>query len=297
MLQIKSVSKNYGTFTALSNVSLTLPDSGIFALLGINGAGKTTLISILCGIIKADGGEILYNQAPYFEALKKDSSLCSLTPQEFAFYPTLSVRENIDFFSRINALSSAKRKEMIDFALNVCALEEHMEKCAANLSGGLKRRLNLAIGLLNNPKILFLDEPTVGIDPKTREFILNSIKSLADERLIVYTSHYMNEVDFLADEIAVIDKGKILTSFKNSCQNRVLTLELQEQSLANIKILNEFMSFTECGGYLQSGAADEQSLSKLLEFAQKRSLRFKSVALSSPSAQTLFLNQTDKDIQ
>ena len=111
---------------ALNNVSLTLPNSGIFALLGINGAGKTTLISILCGIIKADRGDIFYNETEYFEVLKKDASLCSLTPQEFAFYPTLSVKENIDFFSQINTLSPKKRKETVEFALNVCDLEKHM---------------------------------------------------------------------------------------------------------------------------------------------------------------------------
>ncbi|MDR0762667.1 MAG: ABC transporter ATP-binding protein [Campylobacteraceae bacterium] len=296
MLQIKNISKNYGSFSALSNVSLTLPNNGIFALLGINGAGKTTLISILCGIVKADKGEIFYNETPYFEVLKKDSSLCSLTPQEFAFYPTLSVRENIDFFSQINMLSPKKRKEMVDFALNICDLEKYMEKRAANLSGGLKRRLNLAIGLLNNPKILFLDEPTVGIDPKTREFILKSIKSLADNRLIVYTSHYMDEVDFLADEIAVINEGKILDSFKNGCQNRVLIVKLREHNNTNIKILNEFMPFIEYGCYLQSSAADEKNLLKLLEFVKKQDIELKSVSLSSPSAQTLFLNSAGKDM-
>ncbi|MDR1615342.1 MAG: ABC transporter ATP-binding protein [Campylobacteraceae bacterium] len=295
MLQIKNISKKYNSFTALNNISLQLPNSGIFALLGINGAGKTTLISILCGIIKADEGEIFYNETPYFEALKKDVSLCSLTPQEFAFYPTLSVEENIDFFSQINMLSPKKRKEMVDFAVSVCNLEEHMKKYAAALSGGLKRRLNLAIGLLNDPKILFLDEPTVGIDPKTREFILNSIKNLAHERLIVYTSHYINEVDFLADEIAVIDKGKILSSFKNDKRDRVLILELEEHNQINIKILNEFMPFTEYSGCLQSDAADEQNLSKLLEFVKKRNLNLKSVSLSFPSVQTLFLNLIERE--
>ncbi|MDR2100660.1 MAG: ABC transporter ATP-binding protein [Campylobacteraceae bacterium] len=295
MLQIKNIGKNYNSLKALKSVSLNLPNSGIFALLGVNGAGKTTLISILCGIVKADSGEIFYNETPYFDALEKDHSLCSLTPQEFAFYPSLSVEENINFFSQINALDTKKRKEMIDFALNICALEEYMQKRTANLSGGLKRRLNLAIGLLNNPKILFLDEPTVGIDPKTREFILNSIKELAKERLIVYTSHYMHEVDFLADEIAVINDGEILTSFKNSRQSRVLTLELQEHNAANIKILNEFMPFTECGGCLQSGAANEESLSKLLEFTKKRNLIFKSISLSPLSVQTLFLNPSNDE--
>ncbi|MDR2081244.1 MAG: ABC transporter ATP-binding protein [Campylobacteraceae bacterium] len=293
MLYIKNISKNYGSFTAVNDISLELPDKGIFALLGINGAGKTTLISILCGIVKADKGEIFYNETNYFEALKKDASLCSLTPQEFAFYPTLSVKENIDFFSQINTLSLKQRKEAIDFALNVCALEKYMNRRAANLSGGLKRRLNLAIGLLNNPKILFLDEPTVGIDPKTREFILNSIKNLSHERLIVYTSHYMNEVDFLADEIAVMDEGRILAAFKNGRQNRVLVLEPHNKT--DVKTLNEFTPFTKCGKFLQSGAADEQTLSNLLEFVKKRGIELKSISLSPMSAQTMFLSLTNKD--
>jgi ABC-2 type transport system ATP-binding protein len=268
----------------------------VFALLGVNGAGKTTLVSILCNIIKADSGEILYDGEPFFEVFKKDKSLCSLAPQEFAFYPTLSVRENINFFSQINHLSHQKRESMVDFAIYVGKLESHLNTRADRLSGGLKRRLNLAIALLNDPKILFLDEPTTGIDPHTREFILSCVQELSrNKKLIIYTSHYMNEVDFLAKKGAIIDKGKILTSFEVSKNRPILTVELQERSEKNIKILNEFMSLKEQRNALVSDVLDENKAYEFLKFAKERDISFKKISFEPLSIETLFLKLTNKE--
>jgi ABC-2 type transport system ATP-binding protein len=293
MLQIKTLNKSYKNVLALNNISLDIPSEGIFALLGLNGAGKTTLISILCGIIKADKGEIFYKGSPFFEILKKDKSLCSLTPQEFAFYPTLSVYENIKFFSQINDLTPKKRKNNIDFALNTTKLEKYLQVKACSLSGGLKRRLNLAVSLLNDPKILFLDEPTIGIDPHTREFILKAVKEIGNsKKLVFYTSHYMNEVDFLSDSIAIIDKGEILLSYKVKKEN-VLTLEIDTATdEKKFKELNDFMPFTRMKNYLQSAALSEQKALEFLNFAQKKGISFKKISFAPISAETLFLNLT-----
>jgi ABC-2 type transport system ATP-binding protein len=296
MLQISNLTKTYGRFTALDGVTFNISDDGVFALLGVNGAGKTTLVSILCNIIKADSGEILYDGEPFFEVFKKDKSLCSLAPQEFAFYPTLSVRENINFFSQLNHLTHQKRKSMVDFAISVGKLESHLNARADRLSGGLKRRLNLAIALLNDPKILFLDEPTTGIDPHTREFILGCVQELSNnKKLIIYTSHYMNEVDFLAKKGAIIDKGKILTSFEVSQNRPILTVQLQERNEKNIKILNSFMSLKEQRDALVSDVLDENKAYEFLKFAKERDISFKKISFEPLSIETLFLKLTNKE--
>ncbi|MDR0407701.1 MAG: ABC transporter ATP-binding protein [Campylobacteraceae bacterium] len=294
MLQIKAISKSYKNVVALDNIFLNIPSEGIFALLGLNGAGKTTLISILCNIIKPDKGEILYKETPFFEVLKKDKSLCSLTPQEFAFYPALSIYENIKFFSQINDLSQKKRENNIDFALNVTKLEKYLPIKAYKLSGGLKRRLNLAISLLNDPKILFLDEPTIGIDPHTREFILKAVKEIGNsKKLVFYTSHYMNEVDFLADSIAIIDKGKVLLSYKVKNKESVLTLEINDGTdEKKLERLNSFMPFTKIKNSLQSNVLSEQKAIEFLNFAHEIGVNFKKISFAPISAETLFLNLT-----
>jgi ABC-2 type transport system ATP-binding protein len=195
----------------LDGISLEVPKGEVFALLGINGAGKTTLVSILCGLIKKDSGEVTWDGVS-LEQARADGLTCSLCPQEFAFYPTLTVGENINFFSQISKFDEPKCAQMREFAITFAKLENHLHARAEHLSGGLKRRLNLALSLLNDPQILFLDEPTVGIDPHTREFILSQIMALRG-RTIIYTSHHMNEIDRLAKNGALIDKGRILAHF------------------------------------------------------------------------------------
>jgi ABC-2 type transport system ATP-binding protein len=293
MLQIKAISKSYKSVLALNNISLDIQSEGVFALLGLNGAGKTTLISILCDIMKADKGEIFYKGEPFFEVFKKDKSLCSLTPQEFAFYPTLSVYENIKFFSQINDLSPKKRADSIDFALNATKLEKYLQIKTSKLSGGLKRRLNLAISLLNDPKILFLDEPTIGIDPHTRGFILEVIKEIGNsKKLVFYTSHYMNEVDFLADSVAIINKGEVLLSYKVKKES-VLTLEIDANTdEKKLEALNSFMPLTKIKNSLQSDTLSEQKALEFLNFAHKIGVSFKKISFAPISAETLFLNLT-----
>lgn len=299
MIQIKNLNKSYKNHKVLENISLDIPTSGVFALLGLNGAGKTTLISILCNITKFDSGEVLYDGLPFFDIFKENHSLCSLTPQDFAFYPTLSVYENLQFFSKLNTLSLQKQNEMIDFAMHINKLENYLHSKSANLSGGLKRRLNFAIGLLNDPKILFLDEPTVGIDPQSRTFILNSIKELANnKKLIFYTSHYMNEVDFLADEIAVIDDGKILSTFKKEDKKSILTLKMKNGfSEQDTRLLSSFSSFNKVSDEMQGEDFDYEKFLSFIDFAKQNKLIFDDISLSLMSTEAIFLSLTGKGMR
>jgi ABC-2 type transport system ATP-binding protein len=213
LLRIENLTKYYKKQEkpALENVSLTIPEGTVFGLLGPNGAGKTTLISILVGLQKKTDGGIWFNGQPLEQSLAEVRSVTGFVPQDLAFYPMLSVAENLSFYAEAFGVNKGQRKQHIDYALDATRLHEHVTKRADNLSGGLKRRLNLAIGLLNKPKLLILDEPTVGIDPQSRAFILETIGELNRQSgiTIIYTSHYMQEVQQLCDTIAILDDGKI----------------------------------------------------------------------------------------
>ncbi|NOX14925.1 MAG: ABC transporter ATP-binding protein [Epsilonproteobacteria bacterium] len=214
MIKISHVTKKYGNFKALNDLSFEVKKGTIFGLLGVNGAGKSTILSILNGLCKIDAGEIQIAGFDIKKDIQKIKEISSIVPQNLAFYDKLTVKENLDFFSKIQ---NAK-KENYDKAIEVNGLESVLDQRALTLSGGQKRRLNIAIGLLNNPQIIYFDEPTVGIDPKSRNEILSSIKNYKNFGItVVYTSHYMNEVEKICDEVAIISHGKLIKqdSLKN----------------------------------------------------------------------------------
>jgi ABC-2 type transport system ATP-binding protein len=196
---------------ALQDVSFEVPAAEIFGLLGPNGAGKSTLLGILSGSLDAQHGEITIAGDRLTTRAKHIKRLSAVVPQEYAFYESLSGRQNLDYFGSVFGLSRAERAEREAKAVDICQLGEHLDRTAGQYSGGLKRRLNLAIGLLNAPKILYLDEPTVGIDAESRRYIIDAVRSLKDlGTTIVYTSHYMEEVEELCDSVAVIDHGRLV---------------------------------------------------------------------------------------
>ncbi len=214
MIKISNITKSYKDKKALDNFSLTIENGSIFGLLGVNGAGKTTLLSILNNLLNIDSGDISIFGLDIKTQKREINSISSIIPQHLAFYENLSVGENLDFFSKIQ---NAK-KEDFEKALEINSLQGMLKQKASSLSGGQKRRLNIAIGLLNNPKVIYFDEPTVGIDPKSRNEILNSIKNYKSLGItVVYTSHYMNEIEKICDEVAIIDKGKLIE--QNSLEN------------------------------------------------------------------------------
>jgi ABC-2 type transport system ATP-binding protein len=213
MLKIEGLSFRYpGREQAvLDAISLDIPAGGIFGLLGPNGAGKTTLISILAGQLRAAQGRIAAGDESLQSARERRPHCLGLVPQELAFYPMLTVLENLRFFGGVQGLAPARLRERVQAVTEFGRIESVLERRAGELSGGLKRRLNLAIGLLTEPDILLLDEPTVGVDPQSRAFLLESIRAIAGPgRIIVYTSHYMEEVQAICDRVAIIDAGRVL---------------------------------------------------------------------------------------
>lgn len=211
MLKVTNVTKSYGDVKALDGLSLSVETGSVFGLLGVNGAGKTTLLSVLNGLIDIDEGSIELFGLDIKKDREEINNISSIIPQHLAFYENLTVKENINFFASIQKAN----KEAISNAIEINSLETLYSKKASTLSGGQKRRLNIAIGLLNSPKIIYFDEPTVGIDPKSRNEILDSIANYKKLGItVVYTSHYMNEIEKICDTVAIIDKGKLIKQAK-----------------------------------------------------------------------------------
>lgn len=212
MIEINHLCKSYNRKAALENVALSVPRGIIMGLLGPNGAGKTTLISILTGVIGKDSGKITVGGLDIDREPGRIQSLCSYVPQTLAFYTRLSACENLEYFGSLWGLKGKRLKERMAFCIDAGSMQAFVDKRVDTFSGGMKRRLNLAIGLLNEPEILYLDEPTVGVDAQSRNYILETIRKINRERktTIIYTSHYMDEIEQVSDEIAVIDGGRII---------------------------------------------------------------------------------------
>jgi ABC-2 type transport system ATP-binding protein len=197
---------------ALNGINLSVPHGEIFGLLGPNGAGKTTTINILCGIVGANSGNIRISGMDFRKHQREIKHLIGVVPQDIALYPELSARENLRFIGSMYGLHGKVLQERIDSNLARLGLEKFADRQIKSYSGGMKRRINLIAGILHQPCILFLDEPTVGIDVQSRSVILDFLKEInTDQTTIIYTSHYMEEAELLCTSIGIIDHGRIIT--------------------------------------------------------------------------------------
>ena len=214
MIKVENLHFRYPSASAppaLDGLSLEVPTGSLYGLLGPNGSGKTTLLSLLSGILSPPLGAIWVDGMDLSLHLAAVQARSALVPQDLAFYPRLSVQENLEFFAGVGGLSGTAASARVDEALRLAALLPNRHQRAERCSGGLKRRLNIAIGLLRRPALLLLDEPTVGIDPQSRHFIMQSVRDLhAAGTTVVYASHYMEEVAELCDTVGVLDKGSLL---------------------------------------------------------------------------------------
>ncbi len=214
LVDITALTRHFGAAPALQGVDLQIHRGSFHGLLGPNGAGKTTLIAILCGLLQPDSGSVWVNAADGVRLSPPDARhLIGLVPQDLAFYPTLTVNENLGFFAAMHDLHGASLREGIHRALRLGQLESYRHRRADTLSGGLKRRLNLAIGVVHSPALLILDEPTVGVDAQSRQFLHEVLRELHRAgTTVIYTSHYLEEVQELCDPITVVDQGRIVAN-------------------------------------------------------------------------------------
>jgi len=211
IIQISKLVKKYdgASVVAVDSLELQIMEGDIFGLLGPNGAGKTTTISMLCGLISSDSGVIRINELNQKDDLEEIKKIIGVVPQELALYDNLTATENLKFFGKMYGLDSKYLQSRIKFFLDKFSLTEKANKFVSTFSGGMKRRLNLIAGILHSPKILFLDEPTVGIDVQSKNVIIDYLKDLNQEgTTIIYTSHLMEEAENLCTNISIIDFGK-----------------------------------------------------------------------------------------
>jgi ABC-2 type transport system ATP-binding protein len=213
MLQAEGISKSYAARTAVESVSLQVKGGEIVGLLGPNGAGKTTTISMLCGLTAADRGRILVDGRPMDQDLAAAKRRIGLVPQDIALYESLSAMRNLETFGALYGLNGALLKQRAGDALAMVGLADRAADKPATFSGGMKRRLNIACALVHDPDILLLDEPTVGIDPQSRNAIFDNLEGLkARGKALIYTTHYMEEVERLCDRVVIMDHGKVIAS-------------------------------------------------------------------------------------
>jgi len=212
ILEADNLVKKYGDFEAVKGISFSVEEGEVFGLLGPNGAGKTTAISMLTGVLPCTSGTARIGGYDITTQLAQVKQVNGLVPQDLALYPTLSARANLNFFGRIYGLGGKELKERVEDVLRLVALTDRADDAIETFSGGMKRRINIAAGLVHLPRLLFLDEPTVGVDPQSRNHIFESVLRLHRERgmSIVYTSHYMEEVELLCKRVAIIDQGEII---------------------------------------------------------------------------------------
>lgn len=307
MLSIRNLSFRYpaAQVAALDDVSFDAMRGEVLGLLGPNGAGKTTLIAHLSGLLPIQSGEITLDKRPLAAERAIKPTRIAVAPQEYAFYPSLSVHENLGCFAGVGGLSGREKKSRIAECVAIAQLERYAAVRADQLSGGLKRRLNLAIAMLHRPEFLLFDEPTVGVDPQSRAFILEAVKKLAREGCaVIYTSHYMEEVEAIADRVVVLDQGRVLKRgalselLNSSGKQTQLQLEVEggEQNRLQI-LLSPFGSVAAWDAGVQLTLASRQSLVEVIAAIEGAGLAVSYMRFGHDNLEQLFMSLTHRSLR
>jgi ABC-2 type transport system ATP-binding protein len=308
ILIVEDLWKRYAQTDAVRGLTFEISKGEFFGLLGPNGAGKTTSIGLLSGLIKPTRGRISIAGVDLFSRPMEAKARLGLVPQSFALYPSLCARDNLVFFGRIYGLNGKRLKERMSHVLEIVQLTDRVKQTVSTFSSGMKRRLNIAAGLLHEPDMLILDEPTVGVDPQSRNAILESIKSLNQSGVtVLYTTHYIEEAQRLCDRIAIIDQGKII-ALDHPAR---LIQDLGKANIHmefNISIDHELLSQLEHIGlvrviddqrrriHVETNRIDEASR-ELLELMKTRDGLIKTLDISEPNLETVFIHLTGRNLR
>jgi ABC-2 type transport system ATP-binding protein len=280
MLYLNELTHSYGSTKAVDCLSLHVREGEILGLLGANGAGKSTLVNLIAGLLKPDSGRIQIgdkgHQSPFANRRR-----IGVAPQSIALYMDLSARENLEFFGRLYGLTGETLRSRVAWAIDFVGLSDRQNDRLNTYSGGMKRRVNLAAAVLHQPKLLLLDEPTVGVDPQSRNAILEQVVSLKEQGCtIIYTSHYMAEVEQISDRVAIVDHGKLIA------------LGSVGEILAEHGGEHKVIATGESGEEAFSMADPTQALRSLARIPGLRGFR-----TVQPSLETVFLNLTGRDLR
>ena len=308
LIEINGLVKKYGERVAVQGVSFSIEEGEIFGLLGPNGAGKTTTLSILSTLFPPDEGEVIVIGHDIVREAQQVKRLIGSVPQELALYPTLSAWDNLAFFGRIYGLQGANLKERITAVLALVGLTDRATEAVQTFSGGMKRRLNIAAGLIHRPRILFLDEPTVGVDPQSRNFIFEHVERLRAEGMtIVYTTHYMEEAERLCDRVAVMDEGRILAlgttkGLTDMLGGGIIYVGLPQESLESlvpaVRGLTQVRMVTREENRLKIETSNARlALLELIELCNARNFSILSLEMLEPNLEGVFLHLTGKKLR
>ncbi|NMC47397.1 MAG: ATP-binding cassette domain-containing protein [Chloroflexi bacterium] len=307
-LRAEGLKKYYKNIKAVDGVDFSIKEGEIFSLLGPNGAGKTTTIHLLTGLFAPDAGDAYIFDNSISQNALKAKALMGVVPQEIALYEDLTARENLLFWGRLYGLKGAQLKQRVEEILELIGLQERQRQKVAKYSGGMKRRVNIGIALLHLPRLVIMDEPTVGIDPQSRRHILDNVLELNKKGMtVLYTTHYMEEAQELSDHIAIMDQGKIV-----ACGTHAELVKLIEEKDRVELILSQdggkvLQAWKELEGVSQVMEEDgkvtllvddsNQVLPELFKIANRNTARIASVAIHEPNLETVFLHLTGKALR
>ncbi len=304
MIKIKNITKKFPSVTALDNVSLEIKEKEFFGLLGPNGAGKSTLMNLLIGYMDSDEGEIIINN----EKVRKDNlevrKKIGMVPQSIALYDDLSAFENLEIFGSFYGIKKNLLRAVIAENLNRVQLFDRRKDKVKNFSGGMKRRLNIAASLLHNPQILLCDEPTVGVDPQSRNAIFEYLQQLNEEgKTIVYTTHYMEEAERLCSRIAIIDFGKIITIgtleklLEQLPYEQTILISKNQSTENKLELFSSFGKLINEQEKYELKPNDHLKLSEFFKSLEENDINYQSIDLRKPTLEALFLHLTGRRLR
>ena len=308
ILVAQELHKSYGDNHAVNGVSLQVARGEVFGLLGPNGAGKTTTISMLTGLFPPDSGSITVDGLDLTKETNAVKAKMGLVPQDLALYPTLSARQNLMFFGRIYGLKGKQLHARVDEVLGQVGLTEKADKAISTYSGGMKRRINIGAGLLHKPAILFLDEPTVGVDPQSRNAIFENVEALNREGMtVIYTTHYMEEAQRLCHRVGIVDQGKVIaldtpSALIRSLGGGVVLIGLGEDApediIDQVVQLPAVKSAARSDGQLKIETQRlQEALMGVLDITNRLDVRVTSLEILEPNLESVFLHLTGKKLR
>ena len=308
IVRVENLVKRYGDLLALDHFSLRIAPGEIFGLLGPNGSGKTTSINCMLQLLTFDKGTIELFGEPMSPTRYDLKRRIGVVPQQMAVFDELTVRENIDYFCSLYVDDRARRRELVDEAIDFVGLADYVKFRPKKLSGGLARRLNIACGITHKPELIFFDEPTVAVDPQSRNSILDGICRLRDEgATVVYTSHYMEEVEQICSRIMIMDGGRTLAEGTNDELKRMISMgekvvievaELPDQVLAAVRELPHVLAADIASGTLTcSCEASPHNLTDILDCLRSRGVALGRIYSEPPTLNDVFLEITGRELR
>jgi len=309
MLQLINLTKKYGDFTAVDNISFNVKEGEIFGLLGPNGAGKSTTVSMISTVLPPTKGEIIVANKSLRENPLDCKKIMGIVPQDLALYEALSAKDNLEFFGSLYGLYGKELKNRVEEVLEIIQLKDKKDQDVCEFSGGMKRRVNIGVALMNNPKLLILDEPTVGIDPQSRNHILETVKRLNKEKgmTVIYTSHYMEEVEYLCERVGIVDHGKLialgtkeeLKENLNACDTLTVSFsKASTEALNKIKTLQGIEKTTlENNTISMLVSPSKRNVIDIIDDLKNLGIKLSSFRYDEVNLESIFLQVTGKSLR